>query len=239
MRCKEAAEATTSASSSYYYSSANNSKRGREEEEDGGNNEQQLRGLLGEAIKALEAAEFACGDEFDKLVFANSTLSREEAFMENHFPTGDHIAYLNVGGQPIATHTATLRAFEESMLGTLFGKEEWIVQAKDLDDDGNYCLLDHIDFATFQKVSQVKQRALPASVTYLSEDACQLISSSLCPFFVHAVYLRHRSLKSCVSVNCTVSKNLTFPSRTGKRHCYPAFLSTYFQGIARRLLRYG
>lgn len=159
MRCKEAA-AAASASSSYYSSAGAitsshfSSKRGREEEEEDGSDEQQLSGLLGEAIKALEAAELACGDEFDKLVFANSTLSREEAFMADHFPTtGDQIAYLNVGGQPIATHAATLRAFEESMLATLFGKEEWIVQEKDLDDDGNYCLIDHIDFATFQKVS--------------------------------------------------------------------------------------
>ena len=112
--------------------------------------------LLSHVMQLIEATKQACKGEMEVLAFSNETLQKEEAFIQNHFPKNGRIAYLNVGGQPIATHAATLQTFDDSMLGSLFGSQDWTLQEKDLDVDGNYCLQSNkIDFSCFQTVSNI------------------------------------------------------------------------------------
>ena len=113
------------------------------------------RSLFSKVLGLLRATQQACKDERELLVFSNETLDKEEAFVTQHFPSHGRIAYLNVGCQPIATHASTLQAFDDSMLGSLFGSQDWIIQERELDTDGNYCLQhDKIDCSIFQKVSK-------------------------------------------------------------------------------------
>ena len=166
------------------------------------------------AVKALETVAEAYKEEERKLAFAKKTVGREKAFIDKHFPLDDRIAFLNVSGQPIATHGATFRAFEDSMLGALFGKKDWTVQDKDLDGDKNYCIADSIDLATFEKVG----------------NECHLFHDAILTGFS---FMNHRAYIRCliffVFASYIAWRSVNFKLKNGKRRPFHLSSNISFQ----------